>query len=201
LKGRIVIDSRGIPAEKDGKPDVFGQYDQTMRNLADLLQAKGQKVSLVFDEQEEVLKAGAVQGVAVYCGWYSVGQYVPACQFNPGAVAFHLASYTMATLRRNDARGWCRGMLLDGAAVTFGPVAEPYLHSFPKADEFFPLLFTGKLTLAEVYWKTTPLTSWMLTLIGDPLYTPYKVNPVLKVEDLPARLQAVFAAPTTAPIK
>jgi hypothetical protein len=32
------------------------------------------------------------------------------------------------------------------------------------------------------------MTSWMISMIGDPLYTPYKTNPPLAVEDLPARL-------------
>lgn len=31
---------------------------------------------------------------------------------------------------------------------------------------------TGKLKLAEVYWLTNPLVSWMNALVGDPLYTP-----------------------------
>ncbi|MEZ0267461.1 MAG: hypothetical protein ACAI43_22245, partial [Phycisphaerae bacterium] len=84
---------------------------------------------------------------------------------------------------------WCRGLMLDGIAATLGPEAEPFLAAFPEADEFFPLLLTGKLTLAEVYWKTTPLASWRITMVGDPLYTPYKARPGLKVEDLPAALR------------
>jgi hypothetical protein len=83
-------------------------------------------------------------------------------------------------------------LLKDGASGSLGPVAEPYLHSFPRADEFFPLLFTGRLTLAEVYWKTNPLASWMNSCIGDPLYKPYAKNPALKVTDLPAELQRAF---------
>jgi hypothetical protein len=71
-------------------------------------------------------------------------------------------------------------------------VAEPYLQSFPKADEFFPLLLTGKPTLAEVYWLSTPMVSWMNACIGDPLYRPYKVNPPLDAKDLPENLRAVF---------
>jgi hypothetical protein len=68
---------------------------------------------------------------------------------------------------------------------TLGAVNEPYLHAFPSPEEFFPLLMTGKMTLAEVYWATTPLTSWMMTFIGDPMYNPYAKNPKVKVEDLP----------------
>lgn len=197
LKGKICLDSQGIPAaDKDGKPSPFGQYDQTIRNLAELIRSKT-KLSLTFDDQKEVLPANSVNDVAAYCGWYSVNQYIPACRFNTGAVGFHIASYTMVTLRNEDARGWVRGLLNDGCVATLGPVAEPYLHAFPPADDFFPLLFTGKLTLAEVYWKTTPLASWMISFIGDPLYTPYQKNPAIAVEDLPPRLKAIFASPAT----
>jgi uncharacterized protein (TIGR03790 family) len=191
LKGRIVIDSRGLPAGRSGKADAYGQYDQTLRNVMELLRAKT-KLSTVFDDRDPVLPAGSAKNVAVYMGWYSVDRYVPACEFVPGAVAFHLASFTMVTLKNEDPRCWVRGLLEDGAAATLGTVAEPYLQAFPNADDLFPLLFTGKLTLAECYWKSVPWTSWMLSLVGDPLYTPYKVNPALKVEDLPKRLRGIF---------
>jgi hypothetical protein len=70
--------------------------------------------------------------------------------------------------------------------------------AFPPPDEFFPLLMTGKLTLAEVYWRTQLTTSWMMCLVGDPLYTPYRVNPAMKPEDLPVALQrALVQFPTT----
>ena len=200
LKGRIVIDSRGLSAiGKDGRPDAYGEYDQSLRNLADLVQSKT-KLSMVFDDQPEVLSADhPISDVALYMGWYSVDRYVPACQFRPGAVGFHLASYTMITLRQEDPRSWVRGMLDDGISATLGAVAEPYVQAFPQADDFFPLLMTGKLPLAEVYWKTTPWTSWMISMIGDPLYNPYKVNPALAVGDLPTRLRGIFAASATNP--
>jgi hypothetical protein len=51
---------------------------------------------------------------------------------------------------------------------------------------------TGRLTLAEVYWRTNPLTSWKMSAIGDPLYIPFKSNPALAVKDLPERLKAQF---------
>jgi uncharacterized protein (TIGR03790 family) len=191
LKGRVVIDSRGLHADAKGNFDPYSAYDQSLRNLADLVRTKA-KLPLLLDERPDVLAPGTAKEVALYMGWYSVDKYVPACQFVPGAVGFHLASFTMVTLKREDPRGWVRGLLNDGIAATLGPVAEPYLQAFPTADDFFPLLLTGKLTLAEVYWRTTPWTSWMISMIGDPLYTPYKTNPALTVEDLPPRLQGIF---------
>jgi uncharacterized protein (TIGR03790 family) len=194
LKGNVVIDSRGLAATRDGQPDTYGAYDQTLRNLYELVHTKT-KLTTLFDDRPEVLPAGSAKDVAIYMGWYSVDKYVPACQFVTGAVGFHLASFTMMTLKRDDPRCWVRNLQNDGIAATLGAVAEPYLQAFPNADDFFPLLLTGKLTLAEVYWKTTPMTSWMISMIGDPLYTPYKVNPALAVEDLPPRLRAIFDKP------
>jgi uncharacterized protein (TIGR03790 family) len=190
LKGMVVIDSRGIPPQKpNGQQDPFGMYDQTIRNLAELLKTKT-KLQLLVDDKPTLLPANSAKDVAVYCGWYSPNHFVPCVTFAPGGVAAHIASFEMTTLHK-PTLAWCAHQINDGAVATFGPVAEPYLIAFPTADDFFPLLFTGKLTMAEVYWRTTPLTSWRMAMVGDPLYTPYKVNPALKVEDLPERLQKV----------
>ena len=188
LKGQVALDGRGI---KGG--DGYGKYDQSIRDLADLLKAKT-KLTVAFDDQDALFQPGpaALKDVALYCGWYSLRNYVPAFKFNEGAVGFHVASSELVGLHAADERGWVRGLINDGIAATLGPVAEPYLQSFPPADEFFPLLMTGELTLAEVYWKTTPMTSWMNACIGDPLYRPYKSNPPLKKDDLPERLRAAI---------
>jgi uncharacterized protein (TIGR03790 family) len=201
LRGRVVIDARGLPLDgPGGKADGYALYDDGMRQLAALIHLKT-KLPLTFDDKPDVLPAHSVQDVAVYCGWYSVGKYVPACSFVPGAVGFHTASYEMVSLRDAGNTGWVRGLLNDGIAATVGPVSEPYLQAFPPPDEFFPLLLNGRLTLAEVYWKTEPLASWRMCLVGDPLYTPFKKDPALKVEDLPPRLQSIFAPPAPAAAK
>ncbi|MDB5302756.1 MAG: hypothetical protein JWM97_305 [Phycisphaerales bacterium] len=186
LTGQVALDARGKPPT-----EPYGAYDQTLRNLAELLQKKT-KLKVTLDDKEPLFPAHSLKDVAVYCGWYSLQNYIPPGQFNAGAVAFHVASSELISLHNKGEKGWCRGLMTDGVAATLGPVAEPYLQSFPPADEFFPLLMTGKLTLAEVYWKTCPWTSWMQTCIGDPLYTPYKANPPLKVEDLPEPLKAAL---------
>ncbi len=200
LKGRIVLDSRGIaPFNKDHQPDGYGQYDQTIRNLAQLVRDKVKNLPLTWDDRQEPFPPHSVNSVALYCGWYSVHNYIPSFQFNTGAVGFHVASLEMVGLHADNERGWVHGLLNDGVVATLGPVAEPYLTAFPRADDFFPLLLTGKLPLAEVYWKTMPMTSWMICGIGDPLYTPFKNNPALKIEDLPPRLQGIFHPPATQP--
>jgi uncharacterized protein (TIGR03790 family) len=199
LKGKVVIDSTGGMAP-DGSPDKEGgykQFDSKLLNLANLI-AKHTTLPLTLDKQAKVMPPNSVRDVALYCGWYSVRNYVPACQFNAGAVAYHIASFEMLSLRSDNEKGWVAGLLNDGVAATLGAVAEPYLSAIPSPDEFFPLLLTGRLTLAEVYWKTIPMTSWMITLVGDPLYTPFKVNPPLKPEALsPALRRALDDAPAT----
>jgi uncharacterized protein (TIGR03790 family) len=189
LRGKVVLDSRGIPARtRSGTPDGFGQYDQTLRDLGALLKSKTE-LKVVLDEKPDLLPPNSVDDVAIYCGWYSLRNYVPCVRFVKGAVGFHVASFELISLRIETEKGWVRGLLNDGVVATLGSVAEPYLSAFPAADDFFPLLLSGKLSLAEVYWKTTPLASWKMTMIGDPLYNPYEKVPALKLEDLPQRLR------------
>ena len=74
------------------------------------------------------------------------------------------------------------------------PVAEPYTIGFPKPAEFFGFLVTGEYTLVECYSQTVLLASWMTTLVGDPLYNPYKATPKLR----PAQVQPSPAGGKTA---
>ncbi len=197
LKGQVVFDSRGI-TDNVRAMGTFGWFDESLRHAAAIVKSKT-KLTVLLDEDSAVLPAGSCKDVAIYCGWYSLGNYIPACTFNTGAVGYHVASFELTSLHRGDERSWVPNLLKDHIAATLGPVAEPFLHAFPAADEFFPILMTGKLTLAETYWRTNLLTSWMITFIGDPLYNPYKVNPPMKVEALPEDLRPALKWPTTHP--
>jgi uncharacterized protein (TIGR03790 family) len=192
LNGKVVIDSLGVKTGEES-PDQkgYGVYDQYLRNLDKMLRGNT-KLDIMLDEKPEVLPAGSATDVALYCGWHAARNYTPACKFSPGAVGYHIASYELISLRGPNESGWVHGLLTDGIVGTLGPVAEPYLAAFPRPDEFFPLVLTGKLTMAEVYWKTEPFTSWMIGYLGDPLYTPYKKNPKLQKADLPFRLRAAL---------
>lgn len=206
LQGKVVLDSRGLrPQKPDGTPDGLGMYDQRVRDLADLIR-KHTQLSLITDDSDRLLPAHSQNDVALYFGWYSVRNYVPCCQFVPGAIGFHLASYEMVSLRNPSERGWCRGVLLDGIAATLGPVDEPYSLAFPDPVDYFGLILTGKYTLAEVTWATGPCINWRITAIGDPLYNPYARRPALQPEDLPEPLRTFATKPqspattTTQPI-
>ena len=193
LQGRFAIDSTGGAAPSGGvdKAGGYSAFDKRLMNLQTMVSAHT-KIPITLDTKHPVFPPGSVKDVGLYCGWYSVRNYVPAFSFKPGAVGYHVASFEAVSLRMEGERGWCAGLLADGITSTLGAVAEPYLHAFPPPDEFFPLLLTGKATLAEVYWTTLPAVSWMMLCVGDPLYTPFKVNPQMRVEDLPEQLRGLF---------
>jgi len=187
LAGIVGLDARG-----KAPTDAYGKFDALIRDLATELREKS-RAEVRLDDADEVFAAGSVRDVSLYCGWYSLRNYVPGMAFKPGAVGYHVASGEMISLHHPTERGWCANLLKDGVVATLGPVAEPYLHAFPMPTEFFPLLMTGKLKLAEVYWLTNPLVSWMNTLIGDPLYAPFAASPAIKDTEVSHRLRVIFA--------
>ena len=82
-------------------------------------------MDVTLENTDELVPAGSCPNCALYCGWYALKNYRPCCRFVPGAVAWHLASLEMTTLR-NPGKEWAGNLLKDGAAATLGPVAEPY---------------------------------------------------------------------------
>ena len=177
LSGVFYLDARGLKGQ--ATPGSYVWFDQHLLHLSDLLK-KYSKMKVVLDQKPAVFPPGSCPNAALYCGWYSLANYVPAFTWKKGAVGYHVASSEAATLKKPGAKVWCKRMLEEGVAATLGPVAEPYLISFPLPDQFFPLLMTGKLTLLEVYFLTVPQVSWMQLLIGDPLYQPFKNHPAIR---------------------
>lgn len=129
---------------------------------------------VVVDAKESLFQPGTAPSAALYNGWYSLGKYVDAFSWPRGAVGFHVASSECTTLKKEGSRVWCKAMLEDGVAATVGPVAEPYLQSFPSPEIFFGCLVEGRNELAECYAMANPFWSWQMVLLGDPLYRPYK---------------------------
>lgn len=177
LVGRIYLDARGLYNQ-----EPMSNWDASLRELATI--CRGAKLPVTLDNDKEVFKPGACPETALYCGWYSLRNYVDSFTFVPGAVAYHIASFEAISLRRPGERGWVKNLLDKGATVTMGPVAEPYLHAFPQPREFLGLLLTGRWTVAECYAFTSSLNSWMMMLVGDPLYSPFSASPKLAVEQV-----------------
>jgi hypothetical protein len=94
-----------------------------------------------------------------------------------------MASSEADTLRDPGSQMWCKKLLEDGVCATIGPVYEPYLVAFPRPNEFFAMLLGGNLSLVECYYRSQPFNSWMMILIGDPLYRPFKYRANLASPD------------------
>jgi len=170
LKGFAYIDSRGIKTKSQ-----YGHYDESLRNLAGFTRSKT-TIPVKEERASQLFGPGSCPQAAIYCGWYSVGKYVDAFDFVEGAIGYHIASYEAANLHDPNSTQWCPAMLRDGITATLGPVAEPYLHTFPEPREFFARLYEGNC-LIEAYFRTNPFNSWQMVLIGDPLYRPFVTAP------------------------
>jgi uncharacterized protein (TIGR03790 family) len=171
LAGLAVIDSRGLT-------DVKNSYtlgDIWLRDARDMLVQNGWEVK--FDAAEEVIPASdPCNQVAFYLGWYhggAVGPWVtPPNRFVRGAIAYHLHSYSAVSVR-NAAQGWVAPLIAHGADATMGTVYEPYLDLTPHLDIFTRRLLAGNY-FAEAAYAAEPGLSWMTTVVGDPLYRPFR---------------------------
>jgi uncharacterized protein (TIGR03790 family) len=56
----------------------------------------------------------------------------------------------------------------EGATGASGAVYEPYLNRNPRPDLLFQAYYSGR-NLAESYWASIPVLSWMNVVVGDPL--------------------------------
>ena len=163
------------------------QFDARLLKL-DAFARAHTKLRVVLDSKPTVFPPDSCPRAALYVGWYSLQKYVPAFSWAPGAVGVHVASWEAVHLRDPQSQEWCVKMIQNGVAATLGAVSEPLLNHFPNPEEFFPLVLTGKYTMAEVYWRTIPAASWQVILLADPLYIPFKMNPQVKETDLPPGL-------------
>jgi uncharacterized protein (TIGR03790 family) len=193
LTGKVYLDARGIAYDpQSNRRDGYGQFDQSLRDLAARLKAHT-SLQVILDDKAELFPPGSCPDAALYCGWYSLGQYIDAFTWRPGAVGYHLASMEAQTLTTPGNPVWCNAMLERGVCATLGPVYEPYIETFPLPDDFFSVLLTGRYTLAETFYRTNPFNSWVMVLVGDPLYSPFKNHPMLRESDLPERIKNASA--------
>lgn len=196
LTGTLYVDAGG-PARL---AQAGLAMDNRLKSLADLAR-KNTRLRVVLEDSPQVFSPGTCPDAALYAGWYSLEKYVPAFTWTRGSVGYHIASFEAVALRAVDSPQWCPQMISAGVAATIGPVAEPFLGAFPLPEEFFSLLLTGQYTLAECYWRTVPMASWQMILLGDPLYNPFAVNPQLDPRTLPPGLAPRVTAshPTSRP--
>ena len=178
LHGVAYFDARGLHGT-----DPYSIFDHDIRVTARYIKQNA-AIQVVLNDTPALLQAKNCPRAALYCGWYSVHHYVDSCQWLPGCVGYHVASFELTTLHNPADTGWCINMLKHGVVGTLGAVAEPYLQAFPKPSVFFPLLLSGKFTQSEVYFLTTPEVGWRIAYVGDPLYNPFKHDPRIAPAEL-----------------
>ncbi len=165
VRGTAYFDSRG---KTEKERFSFGYYDRSLIAAAAMIERRT-SMPVVQEKTARLFQPGQCPQTALYCGWYSLREYIDAFDFVDGAVGFHIASFEAVNLRDQLSRQWCPAMLTDGITATLGAVAEPYLQSFPEPKLFFEELLNGRC-LVEAFYRTKPFNSWQLVLIGDPLY-------------------------------
>lgn len=166
--GRAVIDQRGL------NEGAYSIGDKWLQDLGDVLKSSGWNPNIDRVETTMV-DPGPFDQCAIYAGWYAgdiCGPMAPReYRFQPGAIAYHIHSFSAASLRTFQ-NHWCGPLVARGAAATLGCTEEPYLQFSPHANIFFKHILFGK-NFAESAYLSIPALSWQITVIGDPLYRPF----------------------------
>lgn len=177
LNGRAFFDLRNITS------GGYATGDRWITNAASAAKRAG--FETVVDNRPEIIGIGfPFAQVALYAGWYdseAKGVFeLPANEFMPGAIAYHLHSFSAQHLRDASAR-WVGPLLAKGAAVTLGCIDEPYLEITPNIGVFFERLMDNQFTVGEAALACQVFLSWHNVVIGDPLYRPFGKS-VLELE-------------------
>ena len=183
LWGRSYFDSRSItdPGYKIG--------DDWINGSAEMCRRLG--LETVVDTNATTFPpAFPLSQIAYYLGWYDgdvSGPFAaPQVEFMPGAFAYHLHSFSAATLRSTN-RHWAGPLLAKGATATMGAVNEPYLTGTPDLGVFTGRLIFHGFTFGEAACASQSVASWQTTAVGDPLYRPFGRNPDLVHAELTRR--------------
>jgi len=174
LWGRAYIDVRSLRTN-----DSYYLGDAWMRESADVCRHAGLDTE-VDTNPATFPESFPMSQIAIYAGWYdgeASGPFrLPKVEFMPGAFAYHLHSFSAATLHSAN-NNWCGPLLAKGVTCTMGCVNEPYLQFTPNVAFFLEGVFNG-YTFGEAAWASQVALSWQTTVIGDPLYQPFKSSPL-----------------------
>ncbi len=183
LWGRAYFDLRGVA---DG-PLKLG--DDWIRGASEISRRLG--FETIVDTNGATFPASfPLSQVALYAGWYEENVSGPfarqTVEFMPGAFAYHLHSFSAATLR-STTRQWAGPLLARGVTATMGCVAEPYLGGTPDIATFFARFVYSGFSFGEAACAAQRFLSWQTTVIGDPLYHPFSQGPQAQYESLERR--------------
>lgn len=184
-----IIDNT-IIAEKEG---LWGNVYIDRRGITNGVLAEGEKWfadsamwcrRLGFETFEDVQaetfdKDFPMSHIAVYIGWYDENVSGPftkeKVEFVPGALAYHLHSFSCEKLRTKSER-WVGPLLAKGATCSMGSVNEPGLGGTPNIFVFLIHFLLRGSTFGESFVFSQHSFSWQNVAIGDPLFCPFKKN-------------------------
>ncbi len=183
LLGRAYFDLRSITDPS------FLAGDRWISNAWSAARSYG--FDTVADLKAATIPAGfPMSHVALYAGWYGANvsgpMAEPQVEFVPGAIAYHLHSFSAATLKSTNS-GWVGPFIARGVTATMGTVSEPYLDGTPDIGAAFVRLMYFGFTWGEAAIASQRLLSWQLTVVGDPLYRPFSRNALDRMKDLAQR--------------
>lgn len=163
LRGRAYVDMGG-PHERG---------NEWLKGCIQLIEMAAYDLSI--DERKELFDWDhRFDAPAIYFGWWEHhirGPVAdPAFRFAPGAIGFHIHSFSAQTLRNRN-RFWSGPLVSRGIAATVGNVYEPYLELSHHPHLFLQAILQGKTT-GEAAYYALPALSWQAIFLGDPLYRP-----------------------------
>lgn len=183
LWGRAYFDTRGLTNSN------YKLGDNWIKGAGQVARRLG--FETIFDESPGTFSASyPMSQIALYAGWYDghvSGPFSrPKVEFMPGAVAYHLHSFSAQSIR-SASQNWVGPLLEKGVTATLGCVEEPYLEGTPDVATLFSRLLLFGFSFGEAAYACQGSLSWQTTVIGDPLYRPFHRKPQALYEDLARR--------------
>ena len=183
LWGNAYFDTRSITNA------AFRQGDEMLKAGAELTRLYGFEV--VNEPSNHTFPPTTpLNDIAFYFGWYDQSVSGPftngMAEFRPGAVAYHLHSFSSRALRVTDV-WWTGPLLAAGATATMGCTEEPYLQGTPQINVFIYRFLQLGFSFGEAALASQPILSWQIAVVGDPLYRPFAKNQKERHAELEAR--------------
>ena len=172
LCGRAYFDCRNLPTNSP-----YWMGDNWILGAGKICQVFGGFDTIVDENPETFAAEFPMSQIGIYCGWYDGDASGPFAQktveFMPGAFAYHLQSFSAATIR-STTKQWVGPLLAKGATATMGCVDEPYLSFTPDVSVFCARWLVSGFTFGEAAYASQLTLSWQTTVVGDPLYRPFE---------------------------
>lgn len=171
LLGRAYFDGRGL------REGAYYVGDFWIREACERFLREGYEC--VPDSASPIWgRSFPMEDAVVYMGWYQDRVEGPFLRkdfrFRTGAVASHIHSSSAVSLRTGTDY-WAGPLLARGAAFTWGAVSEPFLSFVPHMD-MFATRFCSGMPFADSVYMSLPALSWQVTVVGDPLFNPFRYS-------------------------